>query len=280
MIKRWYHTTLFSITIFVALMLLHSPVAAQAQQPKPPTPPAQEQPARPPAEEKDWVSRVFEIKYADVGRLAEVFRAFGLAIVANRDLKILAVRGPREIMATIEEAIKRLDVPPPPVKNIEVTVYLLMASEQAGSSTNIPSELQAVINQLKGVFAYQGFHLLDTLVMRSRDGERGELSGTVPGSSAEVPIFYTLSFLARAASDDKERVIRIDKLNLGVRMPITIKRAGQEKPEYEYQNTGLNTSIDVREGQKVIVGKPTTSLSSADESKNALIVVVTAKVVS
>ncbi|MBI3951735.1 MAG: hypothetical protein HY314_14900 [Acidobacteria bacterium] len=270
---------LFSVMLLFASLAQGILAKAQTQQEKPPAVRTQEEKAPPAPDERDRVSKVFEIKYADVNNLAEILSVFGVGLKPNRDLKVIAVSGRRELVAAAEEAIKRLDVPPPAVKNIELTVYLLVASEQAVSPNGTPSELQGVINQLKGVVAYQHFRLLETLVIRSRDGESGHVSGVVPTSSTEVPpTFYNLSYKASLTSDDKERVIRIDKMNLAVRMPVATGPASEKEPQYQYQDTGVSTNIDVREGQKVVVGKPT-SMSTTGGSKSALIVVVMAKAV-
>ena len=65
-----------------------------------------------------------------------------------------------ERMAAVEEAIKNLDVPAPPAKSIDLTAYLLVASRKSTEGANLPSELQEVVKQLKGVLNYQGFRLL------------------------------------------------------------------------------------------------------------------------
>ncbi len=54
-----------------------------------------------------------------------------------------------------------------------------------------------------------------------------------------------------------------------MRVPITTGPG-----QFQYQEVGINTDLDVREGQKVVVGK-----TNMDSSDRALIVVVTAKVV-
>ncbi len=46
-----------------------------------------------------------------------------------------------------------------------------------------------------------------------------------------------------------------------------------EKGQAEYNTTGLNTDIDIRDGQKVVVGK-----SDVNNGENPLILDVTAKV--
>jgi hypothetical protein len=63
-------------------------------------------------------------------------------------------------------------------------------------------------------------------------------------------------------SDEEGHVIRIDGLNLGASIPGTVRE------------TGFRTDIDVHEGQKVVVGK-----ANIDTSNNAMILVVTARVV-
>ncbi|PYV91061.1 MAG: hypothetical protein DMG05_08330 [Acidobacteria bacterium] len=68
-------------------------------------------------------------------------------------------------------------------------------------------------------------------------------------------------------------MIRIDNLRLRVDVPV--KRATPSGPaEISGVDTGINTNIDVREGQKVVVGKAT-----IDGSNNALFLVLTAKVI-
>jgi len=47
-----------------------------------------------------------------------------------------------------------------------------------------------------------------------------------------------------------------------------------EKGRLEYKTTGLTTDIDIRDGQKVVVGK-----SDVNNGESPLILVVTAKVV-
>ena len=66
-------------------------------------------------------------------------------------------------------------------------------------------------------------------------------------------------------SEGKEQTIRITDLSL--RLDFIVKGAGN-------QHAAINTSIDVREGQKVVVGK-----ANIDNADSALILVLTAKVV-
>src|SRR5205823_1006245 len=153
--------------------------------------------------------------------------------------------------------------------------YLLMAlSEQTGAK-NTPSELDGVLKQLRNVFTYQGFRLLDTLVVRSRNGMEGGINGIAPKNPEEAqPTFYRFNFGSASITSDSNtgRMIRVDNLRLGATVPVkTISETGSA--QFKSAETGINTNIDVREGQKIVVGKAT-----IDGSNNALFLVLTAKV--
>jgi hypothetical protein len=219
-------------------------------------------------EQKQEVKRIFEIKYADPYKLMEILRVFTGAIVPSSDLRVIAVNGTREAVAAVEDAIRRLDVPPPPAKNIELIAFLVLAAEQA-SGKSVPPELESVITQLKSVFKYQGFQLLDTLVVRCRNRGPGSVNGVAAGSTQAMKTLYDFNFQsATITSDNTGKTIRIDRLKLGARLPIMPTNS-----QLTYIDTGILTDIDVREGQKVVVGKAT-----VDGSNNALFLVVTAKV--
>jgi len=225
-----------------------------------------------PAPEKGDVRKIFEIKYQNVNQLADVLQIFGIPIRPNGTLSVISVMGPREVVGAVEDAIRRLDVPLPPVKNIELTAYLLVASLEQGGSKSTPSELEGVVKQLRGSFSYQGFRLLDTLVVRFRDGASTAVNGVIPkASEQDRPSIYRFSFeSARLASDGASRAIRINQLRLGAEVPV---RAGPDPDSFSTIETTIKTNVDVREGQKVVVGK-----AAIDGSSNALFLVVTAKV--
>jgi hypothetical protein len=276
--KRRILTHFFSVLMVYFLSGLALPSSAQGQPEQGKPAKAEGEKAQPKAfripipDEQGLIQKIFEIKHADVAQLANVLGYFA-PIQANRELRVIVVKGSPEVVATIENAIKRFDVPPAPAKNIDLTAYLLVSSAQA-TPGSIPAELDGVIKQLKGVFKYQGFRLLDTLVVRSRNGWQGELNGVAPRNADDEvnvpPTLYQFRFeSARITSDNSDQMIRIDGLRLGARVPIK-----QGNDNWNYIDTGINTNIDVREGQKVVVGKATIG-----GSDSALFLVLTAKVV-
>lgn len=213
----------------------------------------------PPAEthrpEPPQLRRVFVLKYADPPAVSNALTVFGYSITANRDLHIVAVTAPAEGIAAIEDAIKRLDVPAAAPKDVDLTVYMIVASEQASGDASLPSELQPVANQLKKIFAYKSFHVLDSILLRTQPGNRAVASGTLP----EGHTTYSFEVRPSNVTDDPQgRLIRLDNLRLGIN-GINV-------------NAGIQTEITVREGQRVVVGK------SNMGAGGSLILVVTAKV--
>jgi len=163
---------------------------------------------------------------------------------------------------------------PPPVQNIDVTIYLMSALAQPAASA-VPPELEGVVRQLKSTFSYKGYQLIDTQVIRVRAGQGGEASGVVDKSSpvAGVKTISQIKFgSASVSTDEKGSAIRIDNLRVGLRVPVPVGSSGQTS--FQYVETGINTDVDIREGQRVVVGK-----ANMDGTDRASIVVLTAKVV-
>src|SRR2546425_1040354 len=187
------------LCFFVGLVV--SPGAGAQQAPQSTTKTGEEK-SQPSSEKQEQVKKIFEIKHADIDQLADVLRLFA-SIKANRQLRVIAVTASRDVVAAVEDAIRRFDVPPPATKNIELTVYLLMALAEQSEGKNTPAELDGVLKQLRSVFTYPGFRLLDTLVVRSRNGMPGEVNGVAPKNPDEVrPTLYHFAFgSARITSD-------------------------------------------------------------------------------
>src|SRR6185295_14222964 len=132
--------------ISIALVLLVN-VATFAQTP---SPAAQPRPEDNYVTEKGFKSKVFTITHRDVNNLSSALRPLlsgfkGAMIVPNSEFKTLTVRDFPENIATIEEAIKRLDTPATPRPNIELHMHILVASNTGTSTEQLPAELKDVI---------------------------------------------------------------------------------------------------------------------------------------
>jgi len=199
--------------------------------------------ARADVEERDWETRIFTIRNIDSGQLSVALRMFRARMQPTPDLHILSVRAPKEIMPAIEDAIKRLDVPTPS-KNAELTIYVIMATEQPDGTNTIPSSLQSVVNQLKNVLSYKGYQLIDTLIARGTDRRNAptSLMGTLP-----TGIGYNFSARMRIESQEgKVPRVRLDDMNFRLQ--------GAAPGGF---GVSISTDVEVSRGQQVVVGKAT-----------------------
>jgi hypothetical protein len=188
--------------------------------------------------------------------------------------RIVAITGPEIMVEALEKLVKSLDVPrvePPAPKNIELTFHILTAGGTAGAGA-VPPDLNGVVQQLGNVFALKSFRLLETAVVRGRDGGRAIDGSGVLGIPVKVdasPGYNLRMQRLTVSAEAKGGVIRIDGLDFTVNVPFS-KIGGQG---LDWQVTGIKTDLDVREGQKVVVGK-----SSFDTTGQALFLVVSAKI--
>jgi hypothetical protein len=211
------------------------------------------------------VQKLVTLKYADAQSVASLLHDFGVELRVDVRMKVIAVSGQRNRVTTAEDAIKQLDVPAAGQKDIDLTVYFVVASDQANvTGSPIPKELDSTVATLKGAFPFKNYVMLDVLALRSRSGASAEASGQLTGGRLTT-------FSVRAASLDGDvSVIRLDSLHAGLRVPVG---GGGEKPNYV--DTGISTNVvDVKEGQKLVVGR-----SSLNGPDTALFLVLIAKVV-
>jgi hypothetical protein len=217
---------------------------------------AQDQPKEPQAQ------KLFVLKYADPNQISNLIRVFTGNVTPNAAMHAIAVSATAPAMAAIEDAIKRLDVPASAPQNIELTAYLLTGSDADGAPGNLPRELDSVVTQLKNVFAYKNYKLGDILTLRGRTGQRLSTSGTggaVKIGDTSEPIIT--QFNVDALSVGPDGAIRIDGLKVGNRVPVASgsftgsSNGPLVNTQFTYIDVGLNTDVDIKEGQKIVVGK-------------------------
>jgi hypothetical protein len=213
----------------------------------------------------EQTSKVFEVKPGNVDHISAVLRQLlgSGSVTADSSAGLLVVRTSPTMLPAIEEAVKRLDAAAV-APNVEMTFYILQASQEPAASAAIPPELQSAVAQLKSAFGYQGFQLLDTAVIHSRVGDWAGIGGVLSFSQEEsVP--YNVRFRAGVQGNEQARTIRIERLNFEARVPV--KNQG-------LSSVGIQANFDVKEGQKVVVGK-----TGIEGNRRALILVVTGKIV-
>jgi hypothetical protein len=248
--------------LLFALLLIALPLAAQEAQPKAPPPAAAPR-----------IQKLFLLKYADPTHVANLLGVFNASVRPDSDMHALAVETTSEAtMTAIQEAIQRLDVASAASKNIEMTAYLLIGGETAGTEPSaMPKELDSVVAQLKNAFAFKSYRLLDILALRTRVGQRASTSsvGRPMQMGTNMPSPITQFRINSAGIGSDETTVRIDGLNLSIRIPV---RSGSGE-QFSFSDVGLQADVDIKQGQKVVIGR-------VSVAESALFVVLTAQVVN
>jgi len=222
------------------------------------------------AQEKEEV-KVVDLKYISYDRFSTsgLLNPFHVRVSGSGQTLILA--GPASNVVAAEAFLRKFDVKP---RNVEAVFYIVAAGGKAGESSTMPSELEPVIKQLRHAFAYQSFRLLETAVVRGRENARFETSGQLPPSKPDdlKRMYYLSTQQVSISPGEKGNTIRFDRLQFRLSSPDYVVMNVTKKAEYI--NASVNADIDVREGQKVVVGK-----SSLEAAEGTFFVIVTAKVV-
>lgn len=227
--------------------------------------------------EKGFKSKVFEVKYRDATTLGHVLRQLGsgfkgAAVYPNSELKTITVRDFPENIATIEEALKRLDVPGTARPNIELHMYVLLASNGgATGNAQVPDELKAVLTQLRETLNYRNFDLATSIVQRLTETQRGlrgkgrtNISGLAgPAETAQVPYEYSINSVS-LISNSNASTLQIGEFSFATGLTAAATKAGFD------DRTQISTALNLRDGEKVVVG-------TATLGERALIIVLTAK---
>jgi hypothetical protein len=228
--------------IWLILLLTAAGISAQDKD-------AKEKPATP------VVQRLFILKYAEPRQLSELLSVFNARIRQSPDFHALSIEASQEAMHAIEDAIQRLDVPSASPKNVEITMFLIAASDGAAAGAAIPKDLDAVVTQLRGSFPFKNYALLDAIAFHSRTGQQVRTSSSGESftfGSVIVPVLTNLSVNGISLGSDGG-ALRLERLVANIRVPMASGPTGSN--QYQYQNLEMQTDLDVKEGQKVVVGR-------------------------
>ena len=259
--------------------LLFSAVAGAQQKQPDQTPSSDDKQATPNSALRN---RVFEIKHRQAGSLVKVLLPLGSNVKGasmnfNDEFKTISVRDFPEVIATIEEVIKRLDVlqpPPPPQPPVEFRVHVLIASNGGAETTQFPAELDDAVKQLKTTLNYKNYYLMTSQVIRYQGGTNpisnkgiAELKLSSDTPAGKNPIFYNYTMVnVRLDAAEATARVGVGQFNFSMKVPLSV---GDSKIQYE--DIGFQTPVNLRDGEKVVVG--TTSLED-----KGIIVVLSAKV--
>ena len=217
-------------------------------------------------EPKPKVQKVFVLKYADPQSISRILAVFGSYMTFDSSLHTLAVSTSPELMPAIEDAIKRLDVPTAAPQNIELTVYYLIGGDsEITPGGPVPKELDSVVTQLKNSFAFKTYRLMDTLALRTRSGQSADTSSSPGPAGPNLGSVVDQLHIRSASLGGDGSTVSLSSLKAGTRLPVA---------NSSVIDLGLNADVDIKEGQKVVVGRLSVN------KDQALFLVLTARVVN
>ena len=228
-------------------------------------------------------SKVFVIQHRDSYHLLLSLEALGSGARGARmnwakqdgGPNTITVRDFPENIASIEEAIKRLDVPATARKaaDVELHVQVLFASKSPAPDAGLPTDLQEVVKQLKGALAYRSYTLAASFVHRaSVNGGRliqgrGQLEGTtLTPATAKEPSVLNLDW-------ESDRGVSLEASDGGPARYFLRKfqfRLWERRGTSNENLAQLETDITLKDGEKVVVG-------TSVVKDRGLIVVLTAR---
>ncbi len=215
-----------------------------------------------------------------------------VSCAASNSIDAVVVKGPSNEVINIEQTIRELDSLSPTSagagvsKSVELTIYVVGGSEKGfvGAQDARGQALAPVLTQLRAAFPYSHYQLLATMIMRSCLNKQSTSSGVMGIQSdpaLSMPSFYVISFDSAKVSDRNS--VNLTKFRFDLNTPIVEKKimTGSDKNQlagmgssYRMADITIETDVDLREGQKVVVGK--TNISDSD---SCIFLVLSAKLV-
>ena len=149
-----------------------------------------------------------------------------------------------------------------PGDQIALTVYMVEGSRDAGAS-ELPEELLKIVKGVKGSGLCQSYRLLDTNVLRVRDGGNGHVTVLSPVvwpvmaavDSTEAPVFVSLHASEVSVSPEDRLAIRGLQFELEVPHQEVRYKNGKPVLDVSWKTIGINTRVSFPLAEKVLVGK-------------------------
>jgi len=213
------------------------------------------------APDNKFRTKMFEVHNGNARDIARSIRTLGSGapgsdINYNEETRTITIRDFPENVATIEEAIGRLDKPVVAAPEVEMKISLLIGSKIALPGAAVPEDLEPVVKQLQSTLRYSHYSLLAANIHHTRVGEGIEGSGVAEpvlvGNTSTNPIFYsyTLRNIRIETSTDRPSV-SVEDFNFGMRVPVQMNKTTQ------YQNVGFKTPVTIKQNEKVVIGTTT-----------------------
>ena len=143
---------------------------------------------------------------------------------------------------------------------IALTVYLVSGFAQPQAvKEEVPQAVSEALQELREVFKYKSYGLIEVVTLRGRNLSGAEVAGVLPDRSQ-----YDFKYARARISPESPRILHLD----GLRLEITRGHSGRNETI-----ALVSTDLDVRDGQKTVIGK------SVVNGADALFLVIVPKVI-
>ena len=119
-------------------------------------------------------TRLVRLQHADPHKVRDLLVGAGASVSWDDVLRVLVISGTPSDVASLEQTAKQLDADSTemPSSNVLMNVYVIGATtENVSDAVQIPQDLQPVLTQLKSLFSYASYQVLETALARARVGE-------------------------------------------------------------------------------------------------------------
>ncbi len=151
--------------------------------------------------------------------------------------------------------------------NMNVQIYLLVASSQQSQDERLPQSLDEVMRELRSSLPFRSYRVMTTLVNRVQDNGKLDvrwISNTLSPTANDQTFAHTPSFTEFhvdniTLSNDAQgrRNVRLAGLGLSTHVPIltgTLPSQNGPSPVIQYESVGLSTNVTLRENEPSVVG--------------------------
>jgi hypothetical protein len=217
-------------------------------------------------------TRMIRLQHADPHRVRDLLVGTGARAQWDDVLRVIVVSGSPSEVNSLEQAAKELDSETAKVgvSNIELTMYVLGASEDDAGRSRVPPSLQKTVDQIKAAFPYKSYRLLESSVARSRIGENTEVSGSLQPfqdhqqDAIMPPPSYSLSFqLAGITNSAPHDLFHIRGFLFRAGFPISTGKDSGGRTQYQQSPATVRTNFDIASNQQVVIGKAGVAGNSA-----------------
>ena len=187
-------------------------------------------------------------------RLMNMLQVFGVPFRGDSQLRTIIVYAPKETVDQIRHVVEQLDRPGSEAaigRNIDMTLTLLHCGASQQAMTALSPDIEPVVKQLRAVTTCKDAQAWETIPIRLQEGKNASEELRLPGAIANGQhASVSLRMHPEAVyRKEQDRYIRFSDVSIHLKIPLTTGGG------FSWNDVGINTSGDFREGQKTVLGK-------------------------